>query len=186
MRLKDWTTIAEDIKTHYSDYHGFVVLHGTDTLVYEACFLSFMLEGLKKPVILTGCQIPIFELRSDTRENFITSLLLAGVYEVPEIMIYFASKRMRGNRRIKYSCNMLEAFSSPNYPVLAEAETNIKGWFYLLEIVTSSYVAILVNNNFIRKPDHDDFTVRTELSSNVTVLDLYPTITLETVNTLLF
>lgn len=129
MGLKDWIKIAKDIKRHYNEYHGFVVLHGTDTLVYAASLLSFMMEGLKKSVILTGSQISIFELRGDARENFLTSLILAGVYRVPEVMIYFANKLMRGNRTIKHSCDMLEAFSSPNYPVLAEAGINIKGWF---------------------------------------------------------
>lgn len=132
MGLKDWIKIAKDIKKHYNDYHGFVVLHGTDTLVYAASLLSFMMEGLRKSVILTGSQISIFELRGDARENFLTSLILAGVYRVPEVMIYFANKLMRGNRTIKHSCDMLEAFSSPNYPVLAEAGINIKGCFYLL------------------------------------------------------
>lgn len=132
MGLKDWTKIAKDIRRYYKEYHGFVVLHGTDTLVYAASLLSFMMEGLKKSVILTGSQISIFELRGDARENFLTSLILAGVYRVPEVMIYFANKLMRGNRTIKHSCDMLEAFSSPNYPVLAEVGINIKGWFYLL------------------------------------------------------
>lgn len=130
MELKDWIKIAKNIKKHYNHYHGFVVLHGTDTLVYAASLLSFMLDGLTKSVILTGSQISIFELRSDARENFLTSLILAGVYRLPEVMILFANKLLRGNRTIKHSCNVLEAFSSPNYPVLAEIGIDIKGcWF---------------------------------------------------------
>lgn len=127
MGLKDWIRIAKDIRRHYEKYRGFVVLHGTDTLVYAASLLSFMMEGLNKPVILTGSQISIFELRSDARENFLTSLILAGTCRISEVTIFFASKLMRGNRTIKHSCNMLEAFSSPNYPLLAEAGVNIKG-----------------------------------------------------------
>lgn len=127
MGLKDWIKIAEDIKKYYENYDGFVVLHGTDTLAYAASLLSFMMEGLKKSVILTGSQISIFELRSDARENILASLILAGVYRIPEVMVYFANKLIRGNRTIKHCCDMLEAFSSPNYPVLAEIGIHIKG-----------------------------------------------------------
>lgn len=132
MGLKDWAKIAKDIKKHYKNYHGFVVLHGTDTLVYAASLLSFMMEGLTKSVIVTGSQISIFEPRNDARENFLTSLIMAGVYRLPEVMIYFASKLMRGNRSIKHSCDMLEAFSSPNYPLLAEVGIKIKSQFHVL------------------------------------------------------
>lgn len=127
MGLKDWIKIARDIKKYYKNYDGFVVLHGTDTLVYAASLLSFMMEGLQKPLIITGSQISIFELRSDARENFLNSLILAGFYKIPEVTVFFANKLLRGNRTIKHSCNMLEAFSSPNYPALAEVGITIKG-----------------------------------------------------------
>lgn len=127
MGLRDWIKIAGDIRDHYDNYDGFVVLHGTDTLVYAASLFSFMMEGLQKPIILTGSQISIFELRSDARENFLNSLILAGLYNIPEVTVYFANKLLRGNRTIKYSCDMLEAFTSPNYPALAEVGISIKG-----------------------------------------------------------
>lgn len=128
MVLKDWIKIAKDIKKHYYNYDGFVILHGTDTLVYAASLLSFMLEGLNKSIIITGSQISIFELRNDAKENLLAALILAGVYRIPEVMIYFANKLMRGNRTVKHSCNMLEAFASLNYPVLAEVGIDIKGF----------------------------------------------------------
>lgn len=184
MGLRDWIKIAKDIKKHYTNYDGFVVLHGTDTLVYAASLLSFMMEGLKKSVILTGSQISIFELRSDARENLLTSLILAGVYRIPEVAIYFANKLLRGNRTIKHSCNMLEAFSSPNYPALAEVGISIKGCVYRLrhvDLLKIVQLRVLVNYEYIRTPECVDFSVRTNLCPNVTVLTLYPTINLATV-----
>ena len=125
MTVEDWNTIGQCIAGEYDKYDGFVILHGTDTMAYTASALSFMLEGLDKPVILTGSQIPLCELRSDGRDNIITSLLIAASGMVREVCIYFGDKLLRGNRAIKYSADGLIAFMSPNYPVLAEAGISI-------------------------------------------------------------
>src|SRR5260221_14709399 len=89
MTPREWVAIAEDIAGHYDEYDGFVVLHGTDTMSYTASALPFLLEGLSKPVIITGSQIPLCEIRNDARENLITSLLIASQYDVPEVCLYF-------------------------------------------------------------------------------------------------
>lgn len=125
MTVEDWNAIGKCIFDAYADYDGFVVLHGTDTMAYTASSLSFMLEGLSKPVILTGSQIPLCEIRSDGRDNIITSLLIAASGKVNEVCIYFGNKLLRGNRAIKYSADGLIAFVSPNFPILAEAGITI-------------------------------------------------------------
>lgn len=125
MAVEDWNAIGKCIADSYENYDGFVILHGTDTMAYTASALSFMLEGLKKPVILTGSQIPLCEIRSDGRDNIISSLLIAASGIVREVCIYFGNKLLRGNRTIKYSADGLIAFVSPNYPVLAEAGISI-------------------------------------------------------------
>lgn len=123
--VKEWIKIAEDIEKHYDEYDGFVVLHGTDTMAYTASALSFMLDGLEKPVILTGSQIPLCEIRNDARDNLITALIIAGNYKIPEVCLYFGGKLLRGNRSTKISADDLIAFESPNYPELADAKTRI-------------------------------------------------------------
>lgn len=123
--VKEWIKIAQDIEEKYEDYDGFVVLHGTDTMAYTASALSFMLEGLTKPVILTGSQIPLCEIRNDARDNLITALMIAGTYHIPEVCLYFGGKLLRGNRATKISADDLIAFDSPNYPALAEAGVRI-------------------------------------------------------------
>lgn len=127
MLPEDWWTIAQDIAAHYEDYDGFVVLHGTDTMAYTASALAFMLQGLRKPVILTGSQIPLCELRNDARENLVASLLIAAQAPLPEVCLYFANRLLRGCRAVKVSAGGLEAFASPNYLPLGEAgvELNI-------------------------------------------------------------
>lgn len=122
----DWWSIARDIAEHYDEYDGFVVLHGTDTMAYTASALAFMLNGLRKPVILTGSQIPLCELRSDGRENLIDSLLIAAHYPIPEVCLYFANRLLRGCRAVKVSADAMEAFASPNYPPLGEVGVNIE------------------------------------------------------------
>jgi L-asparaginase len=122
----DWWTIAQDIARNYEAYDGFVVLHGTDTMAYTASALAFMLHGLRKPVVLTGSQIPLCELRNDARENLIASLLIAAHYPIPEVCLYFANRLLRGCRAVKVSADALEAFASPNYPPLGEAGVNIE------------------------------------------------------------
>lgn len=124
--LGEWVKIAKDISDHYDQYDGFVVLHGTDTMAYTASALSFMLDGLAKPVILTGSQIPLCEIRNDARDNVTTAIYLAGNYSIPEVCLYFRNKLLRGNRSVKVSADDLIAFESPNYPNLAEAEIQIQ------------------------------------------------------------
>ena len=126
MTVHEWNKIAQLVADHYDAYDGFVVLHGTDTMAYTASALSFMLEGLAKPVILTGSQIPMCEIRSDGRDNLITSLLIAGAEEVHEVCLYFGGKLLRGNRATKFSADGLIAFLSPNYPSLADAGITIR------------------------------------------------------------
>jgi L-asparaginase len=123
--VKEWVKIAQDIKDKYELYDGFVILHGTDTMAYTASALSFMLEGLSKPVILTGSQIPLCEIRNDARDNLITSLMIAGNYHVPEVCLFFGSELYRGNRVTKVSSDELVAFDSPNYPTLGDAGVRI-------------------------------------------------------------
>lgn len=123
---EQWNMIAVTIKENYEKYDGFVVLHGTDTMAYSASALSFMLEGLKKPVIFTGSQIPLYELRSDGRDNLITSMMIAANSDIHEVCLYFGNQLLRGNRAVKTSADGLIAFSSPNYPVLAKAGISIE------------------------------------------------------------
>lgn len=119
MTLSDWNRIGEDIKTHYDAYDGFVIFHGTDTMAYTASALSFMLEHLSKPVILTGSQIPLSEVRNDAADNVITSLWLSAHQPVNEVCVYFNGQYLRGNRAQKISAQQFGAFVSPNYPPLA-------------------------------------------------------------------
>jgi len=125
-----WQLLAQIISDHYNTHDGFVILHGTDTMAYTASALSFMLEGLAKPVILTGAQLPISEPRSDARENLITALDIASAKEngnavVPEVCIYFDYELLRGNRSKKVESMQFDAFDSGNYPPLAKAGVKI-------------------------------------------------------------
>jgi L-asparaginase len=124
--VKEWNKIAEIIYDHYDRYDGFVVLHGTDTMAYTASALSFILDGLDKPVVLTGSQIPLSEIRSDGKDNLVTSLLIAADGIVPEVCLYFSGKLLRGNRAVKMSADQLVAFDSPNYPHLADAGITVR------------------------------------------------------------
>ncbi len=124
--VNEWNRIGSMIADHYDDYDGFVVLHGTDTMAYTASALSFMLRNNAKPVILTGSQIPLCEIRNDARDNLLTSLLIAADGRVHEVCLYFGGKLLRGNRAMKYSADDLIAFDSPNYPPLAEAGIEIR------------------------------------------------------------
>ena len=124
--VEEWNKIAAVIAENYARYDGFVVMHGTDTMAYTASALSFMLENLAKPVILTGSQIPLCEIRSDGRDNLITSLLIAADERIHEVCLYFGGKLLRGNRATKYSADGMMAFASPNYPALAEAGIAIR------------------------------------------------------------
>lgn len=111
----------------YELFDGFVILHGTDTLSYTASALSFMMENLGKPVIVTGSQIPIFEIRSDGRDNFLGALIMAGTYCIPEVCVFFNNKLYRGNRTVKRSNGSLDAFDSPNMTPLAHFGIDVHG-----------------------------------------------------------
>jgi len=130
MGPEEWKIIAHYIHKNYDKYDGFLVLHGTDTMSYTASALSFMLKGLKKPVILTGSQLPIGDLRTDAKENLLTSLYYASLYEndeavIQEVAIYFEYKLLRGNRTLKYSAEYFDAYSSPNYPILGQSGVHL-------------------------------------------------------------
>lgn len=131
----EWNQIAKDITDNYDRYDGFVVLHGTDTMCYTASVLSFMLENLAKPVILTGSQIPLSEVRNDARENLLNALLIAGQYSIPEVCIFFHDKLFRGNRCQKIDANHFDAFDSPRFQALGKLGTNIELKTRLLNIV---------------------------------------------------
>ena len=126
MTVMEWNAIGSLISEHYDRYDGFVILHGTDTMAYTSSALSFMLRNNRKPVILTGSQIPLCELRNDARDNLITALMVAADDRVHEVCLYFGGKLLRGNRAVKYSADDLIAFDSPNYPPLAEAGIEIR------------------------------------------------------------
>jgi len=125
MTPDDWQRIADDIKAHYDDYDGFVVLHGTDTMAYTSSALSFMFENLSKPIIVTGSQIPLSQLRSDGQVNVLNSLYVAANYPINEVGLFFNNKLYRGNRSIKAYADGFNAFDSPNMPPLLEAGINI-------------------------------------------------------------
>lgn len=159
-----WSQLIRIITERYNDYDGFVILHGTDTMAYTASALSFMLENLTKPVILTGSQLPINQLRTDGKENLITSLEIASAYHsdgtavVPEVCIYFSGKLLRGNRTTKTSADGFNAFDSFNFPHLAEAGVNI-----------------VYNEDCILKPDFSKPMIpHIATDPNVVVFSLFP------------
>ncbi|MBB6273118.1 L-asparaginase [Pedobacter cryoconitis] len=164
-----WAELAGIIEKTYNDYDGFVVLHGSDTMAYTASALSFMLKNLAKPVVLTGSQLPIGEIRTDAKENLITALEIVatknnGFAMVPEVCIYFDYQLFRGNRSIKYNSEKFEAFQSPNYHILAEAGVNLS--FY---------------NNYINELPKEPLQVQSNFNANIGVLKLYPGITAQAV-----
>lgn len=159
-----WAEIALLIEKNYEKYDGFVVLHGTDTMAYTASALSFMLENLSKPVVITGSQIPIGQIRTDGRENLLTSVEIAaakndkGEPMVPEVCIYFESQLLRGNRTTKINSEGFNAFRSYNFPALAEVGINIK-----------------YEEQYIHRPPKDTtLHVNTEMDTNVIILTLFP------------
>lgn len=165
MNPKIWAELAELIKQQYEQFDGFVILHGSDTMSFTAAALSFMLQNLAKPVVLTGSQLPIGEIRTDAKENLITALEIAATKKdgramVPEVCVYFDFQLFRGNRSIKNDSEKFEAFFSPNYPVLAEAG------------VTLDFFP-----NYILPFPTKEFKIQTTLNSNIGVLKIYPGIT---------
>lgn len=167
--MDDWARIALDIRAHYEQFDGFVVLHGTDTMAYTASALSFMLENLGKSVIITGSQIPIFEPRSDGRENLLNSLIIAGNFIIPEVTLMFNNKLFRGNRTSKVSINDLDAFASPNMAPLATIGVNIE----------VNWKSVFQQNRM------EKCRVNSKLNRNVGLLRLFPSITLEVVRAFL-
>lgn len=126
MTPEDWQHIADDIRANYDSYDGFVILHGTDTMAFTASALSFMLENLSKPVIVTGSQIPLAELRSDGQINLLNALFVAANYPINEVSLFFNNRLYRGNRTTKAHADGFDAFDSPNLPPLLEAGINIR------------------------------------------------------------
>jgi len=172
-RIDHWKKIAKIIQENYYDYDGFVILHGSDTMAYTASALSFMLENLSKPVILTGSQLPIGDLRTDAKENIITSIEIAGSYKdgkpiVPEVAIYFEFKLLRGNRTTKLSTDEFNAFESPNYNILAKSGVNLR--FY---------------NHRILPVSNGIFNVHYEICNDIIVYKIHPGITEEQFNYIL-
>eukprot|EP01056_Protomagalhaensia_sp_Gyna25_P003317 Protomagalhaensia_sp_Gyna_25__3316@NODE_2_length_10425_cov_76_179954_g1_i0_p4_GENE_NODE_2_length_10425_cov_76_179954_g1_i0NODE_2_length_10425_cov_76_179954_g1_i0_p4_ORF_typecomplete_len469_score60_17Asparaginase/PF00710_20/2_7e61Asparaginase_C/PF17763_1/4_4e25_NODE_2_length_10425_cov_76_179954_g1_i0886410270 len=120
-----WAQLVNEVAEDYDKYDGFVILHGTDTLAYTASALSFMLEGLGKPVILTGAMLPISHIHTDARRNVTVSLLIAGFSKIPEVLVVFGSKILRGCRASKRDCTSMDAFDSPNCPPLGRIGIDI-------------------------------------------------------------
>ncbi|WP_026896913.1 asparaginase [Daejeonella oryzae] len=157
-----WIGLADLIESNYEKYDGFVVLHGSDTMSFTASVLSFMLENLSKPVVFTGSQLPINQIRTDAKENLITALEIAaattgGKAIVPEVCIYFDYQLYRGNRTFKYNSSNFNAFRSPNYPLLAKAGVYLK-----------------FDTKNIRQLSGSKLKVHKKLDSNIGILKVYP------------
>jgi len=163
MQPEYWVQIAEIIESSYDSFDGFVVLHGSDTMSYSASALSFMLEHLNKPVIFTGSQLPIGDLRTDAKENLITSIQIAALqrYNTPvikEVALYFEYKLYRGNRTTKINAEHFEAFASLNYPELVESGVHLK-----------------INHEFLFKPNsRKSLIVHKHLDKNIAIIKLFP------------
>ena len=163
MNPEKWIKIAEMIEQNYLVFDGFVVLHGSDTMSYTAAALSFLLENLAKPIIFTGSQLPIGDLRTDAKENLITAIQIASLQEkgkavIAEVCLYFEYKLYRGNRTTKINAEHFKAFSSPNYPFLVESGVHLK-----------------INNDYIlNKNNNQSLIVRKHLNTNVVILKMFP------------
>ncbi|GEA06337.1 L-asparaginase 1 [Alteromonas sp. KUL42] len=142
MNPSDWQRIADDIANNYDAYDGFIILHGTDTMAYTASALSFMLEDLSKPVIVTGSQIPLAELRSDGQVNLLNALYVAANYPIAEVGLFFNNRLLRGNRSRKVDADGFSAFDSPNFPPLLEAGINIRVKAGKLAITSSNTLTV--------------------------------------------
>jgi len=168
MSISQWQEIATTVFDKYKNYDGFVILHGTDTMAFTASALSFMLQGLKKPIILTGSQLPIGQIRTDGKENLITAIEIAGLKNkenesiVQEVAIYFEYSLYRGNRASKVSANHFEAFDSPNYPPIAIAGINIE-----------------FNNQELFRSNQKELTLQTHLNPNIGLIKLFPSMPIE-------
>ena len=167
MGPKEWQIIADYIHKNYHLFDGFLILHGTDTMSYTASALSFMLKGLRKPVILTGSQLPIGDLRTDAKENLLTSLYYASLYEnneavIQEVAIYFEYKLLRGNRTLKYSAENFDAYLSPNYPILGQSGVHLN-----------------VEKDFLFRTKEEHFSVDMHISRDVLFWRIFPGMSLE-------
>jgi len=153
-----WGILASMIARHYDRYDGFVVLHGTDTMAYTASALSFLFDQLAKPVIMTGSQLPLGEIRTDAKRNLITAVEIAARAEsLPEVCIYFNNRLFRGNRVEKYTSSKFDAFQSLNYPVLAEAGVNI-----------------VFNHDAIRPMPSGKFKLLQGFNTDIALIKIYP------------
>jgi L-asparaginase len=166
---RHWTELVSVIEANYERFDGFVILHGSDTMAYTASALSFMLENLNKPVILTGSQLPLGMIRTDGRENFLTAIEIAAAKEedtpmVPEVAIYFENILYRGNRTFKYNAENFNAFHSGNYPPLAEVGVHIR-----------------FNAGNILRPNFKKLKAYKDLDDNIAILKLFPGISRKTV-----
>lgn len=174
MNPDNWVFIAEIIEKNYGQFDGFVILHGSDTMSYTASAISFMFENLSKPVIFTGSQLPIGDLRTDAKENLITSIEIAAAQEdgvpiISEVCLYFEYKLYRANRTTKINAEHFEAFTSPNFPALGESGVHLK--FY---------------KQLIYKPkESKPFKVRKKLDNNIVILKIFPGITENVVKSIL-
>ena len=163
MNPEHWVRIGELIETNYEQYDGFVVLHGSDTMAYTASALSFMFDGLKKPVILTGSQLPIGTIRTDGKENLITAIEIAGSKDdlgepiIQEVAIYFEYHLYRGNRSTKYSASNFEAIRSPNLVELATAGVHIE-----------------YHRKMLYRTEAPEFSVQTSFNDRVGLIKFYP------------
>ncbi|XP_009210625.1 60 kDa lysophospholipase isoform X5 [Papio anubis] len=158
MTITEWVRVAQTIERHYKQYHGFVVIHGTDTMAFAASMLSFMLENLQKTVILTGAQVSIHALWSDGRENLLGALLMAGQYVIPEVCLFFQNQLFRGNRTTKVDARRFAAFCSPNLPPLATVGADVT-----------------VNRELVRKVGGKaGLVVHSSMEQDVGLLRLYP------------
>ena len=146
MTPNDWQHIANDIKKNYDQYDGFVVLHGTDTMAYTSSALSFMFENLNKPIIVTGSQIPLSELRSDGQVNVLNALFIAANFPINEVSLFFNNTLYRGNRSTKVYADGFNAFDSPNMPPLLEVGINIKVNAGKVCVDSSSKPAVIVRD----------------------------------------
>ena len=169
-----WVKMTEVIEENYSSYDGFVVLHGSDTMSYTASAISFMFENLSKPVIFTGSQLPIGDLRTDAKENLITSLEIAAAHKkgrpiLTEVCLYFEYKLYRANRTTKISAENFEAYASPNYPPLGESGVHLK-----------FNENLLLQNRRFKK-----IKIRKRLEENIVLLKLFPGITEKVVRSVL-
>jgi len=169
MQPENWMEIAQLIFDNYEKQDGFVVLHGSDTMAYTASALSFILENLSKPIILTGSQLPIGEVRTDAKENLLTAIEIASTAKngnpiVPEVAIYFEYDLYRGNRATKSNAEDFEAFSSPNYPVLAQAGVSLK-----------------FNPSAIYRANNKDLKLNQFSNNNIATIKLYPGISEEVI-----